>query len=146
MKVSALQVAFGFFKIKARADQLYAQWELFLIPMFGGFMFASLMMSYFLYWQAASRQVKILLGAAIFFQVVTLFLTFSRSALFAYLIANVIWFYFVFRKKETRQNARSLLILVVGSLLLTVLLFFPMLRDRGGVINYNEVSQCSDQG
>ncbi len=113
---------------------------------FGGFMFVATMMGYYLFWQSEERRMKILYGSAIFFQMIALVLSFSRAALFAFALANLVWFCCCFWARTTRQKSRTNLLFVLAIILFSAALFLPMLKDRGGVVNYNRVSRDSDNG
>jgi O-antigen ligase len=104
---------------------------------FGGFLFVSLLMTQFLF----LKEKKKLLAVAIFFQIFTLFLTFSRAAILAYLMGSALLFFYS-RKLEWKSLAK-----VIGfSLVFSLFFLLPALQDRGGIFNYNATVQSSDQG
>lgn len=116
----------------------------FLHPnVFGGFMLMAPLITYHLFTLTEERWKRGLFCAAIFFQIFTLFLTFSRAALIGFLLATLVWLFF--RRKE-KPIVKSVGLIFVLSCTLSLFLLLPALQDRGGVINYNQVAQVSDQG
>ncbi len=87
------------------------------------------------------NEKKKLLAVALFFQIFTLVLTFSRAALLAYFMGSALLFFYS-RKSEWKPLAK-----VIGlSLVFSALFLLPALQDRGGIFNYNATVQSSDQG
>lgn len=76
-------------------------------------------------------------------QLMALATTYSRSALFAYLLATLI--YVSWNRLRNRQAIRSTLFLVCISGMLTATLFSEQYLHRGGVVNYTNTSRQSDQ-
>jgi hypothetical protein len=100
----------------------------------GGMMVFGLLMTYYLY-ECARK--KIGWAVAIFVQLFCLFVTYSRSALYALVATTVLW--------ALCQKKLSLLFLVVGSgFAVCVALLYPQLFERGGVISYTVLAQVSD--
>jgi len=106
----------------------------------GGFLAMSLIMTYDLFRKNKSR---FLVGAAIALQIFVLFLTFSRAALFAWAGGSILWFLLAGLRKE---RALALGFTVILAAAVSLVLLLPALTARGGVVNYNEVAQDSDQG
>lgn len=114
---------------------------------FGGFIAATVPLTYCLFWQSKIFFTKLVYGVAIFLQVFALFLSFSRAALLAWVIMSGCWLFFCVRKKIVEgKNITTLLIVVVVSALLCLGLLFPALKERGGIVNYNTLVKESDQG
>jgi len=103
----------------------------------GGFLAMTLLASYPVFMR------KRWVGIGIIFQVFALFLTYSRAALFAWIGASLIWFFLAWKRKE---KVGSLFFTVVSAIGLSLILLYPQLVQRGGVVNYNAVAQGSDQG
>jgi len=106
---------------------------------FGGFLFCSLLNTFYLYF--TSNHKKILLFGIVL-QIPALILSFSRSALIAFCITTILWFFFQFRyrRKAVLQLACTLLTLAT----LCLFLFYPQLSARGGIFNYNKLVQGAD--
>jgi O-antigen ligase len=101
----------------------------------GGFLVFSLIASYFLF--GKMRRV----GYAIALQIFTLFLTFSRAAIYGWLIASAVWFLLAY----FRQEKPFKLLWVLGfSSILSLLLLYPQLVERGGIFSYTEIARASD--
>ncbi len=101
----------------------------------GGFLVFSLLMTCYLY-EISDR--KGWLAAAVMLQLITLFMTYSRSALFAFLGAILLgWFL----QKRITTLWKPLVVGIASAMLL----FFPQLFYRGGIVSYNEGVLKSDQ-
>lgn len=105
----------------------------------GGLLACSLLITYAL--RLRAKRARWLLGLAIPLQIFTLFITYSRSALFAWMIGTVLWFLWA-----RRENVRALAIQIVVSALLCFVLLYPQLVQRGGIVNYSGGAVASDQG
>ena len=104
----------------------------------GGFIVFSLLMTYYLYGLAKRRTF---LSMAILVQTFVLFITYSRSAIFAAFLTTLIWLAFTtWREKKLT----SLLWVSAGSCLLSLGLLYPQIFHRGGIVSYTVVSQRSD--
>ncbi len=104
----------------------------------GGFMIFGLLMTYYIYGLSKKRG---LLAIAILLQMFCLFITYSRSALYAAGFATLVWIVFTsWREKKFH----SLFWVAGGSFLLCVGLLYPQLFQRGGVVSYSAVAQSSD--
>ncbi|MFI5333952.1 MAG: O-antigen ligase family protein, partial [Chlamydiales bacterium] len=110
---------------------------------FGGFLLMAIGCSYFLCAGVESMRKKVWLGVALFLQILTLCLTFSRAALIAWLIMTVCWCVFCQRMRVRWHLFAS----VIGAFLLAfVLLLYPAFKARGGLVNYNKIVKESDEG
>ncbi|MGH2611539.1 MAG: O-antigen ligase family protein [Rhabdochlamydiaceae bacterium] len=104
----------------------------------GGFLVFSLLMTCLLYEQSSRKKW---IGAAIVLQIITLFISYSRAALFAFIAAILLWLFLHYLQEKLFSKIWKPLTL---GFTLSLLLFFPQLFYRGGVISYNEVSLRSD--
>lgn len=96
----------------------------------GGFLFLSLLCTY------ALSQRRSLYLWAIPLQVFALFLSFSRSALFAWILATALWLFWNRRK--------SVGWVVAISFALSFALLHEQIIHRGGIVNYNGLAKNSD--
>ena len=101
----------------------------------GGFLVFSLLFSYILFLRIVRKKW---ISLAIFLQVVALFLTFSRAALYAWVMATALWFFFL------KLKEKKLVFLILASVAFCLILFYPQLSDRGGIFSYNETTRGSD--
>jgi O-antigen ligase len=106
--------------------------------MLGAFLVFSLMMTCYLYEQSAKRGW---IGAALFLQIVTLFTTYCRAAIFAFAGAILVWMVLSWLKEKRMCKACRPLVMGFA---VSVLLFYPQLFHRGGVVSYNELASKSD--
>jgi hypothetical protein len=110
--------------------------------MLGGFLIFSLLMTCYLYSLPTLSQIqKGWVGASLILQILTLFITFSRGAFFAFLAAIAVWFFLHYWKEK---KVFSLWKPILTGTALSFLLLFPQLFYRGGVVSYNEMSLRSD--
>ncbi len=105
----------------------------------GGFLVFSLLMTCYLF-EISERRKWI--SAALIVQLITLFTTYSRSALFAFAGAIVLWL-LLHLLQEKRLS--KVWIPVLSGIAVSILLFYPQLFHRGGMINYNSVAATSDE-
>jgi hypothetical protein len=104
----------------------------------GGFMVFGLLMTYYLYGLGKKRGW---LAVAILLQTFCLFITYSRSAIYAAGFATLLWIVFTsWREKKLH----SLLWVAAGSFLVCLTLLYPQLFERGGIVSYTVVTQQSD--
>jgi O-antigen ligase len=108
---------------------------------FGGFMALSLLFSYAMIEKFSSKKWLLVLPIQLF----ALFLSYSRSAIFAWLIATSLWFFMMWMKKETK-NLRLIAAVLTFSTAITLSLIGRQLSSRGGITNYNRSAQFSDFG
>jgi len=104
----------------------------------GGFMLFSLLMTYYLY-QLGNK--RLFLRISIFFQIFVLLITYSRSALYAWLMVTLLWIFFT-SLKERRLS--SLFWVVVPSFFLSLGCLYHQIFERGGVFTYNTLVKDSD--
>ncbi|MEI6242176.1 MAG: O-antigen ligase family protein [Chlamydiota bacterium] len=107
---------------------------------FGGFLFVSLMVTSYFY--VTYPKKKLFFQIVLFLQTLALFTTFSRSALFAWLISLSLFVILICWKKKTFPS--SLLKTALCALLLSLILFGEQWWDRGGFLNYNRIVQKTD--
>lgn len=105
----------------------------------GGVMVFGLLMTYYLYGLGRKRGY---LSVSILIQLFSLFITYSRSALYAWLIASFFW---IFLTSIKEKKIHSLFWVVLGSFLVCLGCFYPQIFERGGVISYNTVAKNSDE-
>jgi len=118
---------------------------------FGGYLCISLFLSYYAFLTSENRFVRVLLLICIPVQILTLVLTFSRGAVFAWFIGSVAFFSLGFMKKTVltplvKKDFLKLILLVGIALLITLVLLFGYLKDRGGFVNINSLTNASDAG
>lgn len=101
----------------------------------GGFLVFSLLMTCYLY-EVSDRKGWI--TAALMLQIITLFMTYSRSALFAFIGAVLLGWLL---QKRVSTLWKPLLIGICSA----TLLLYPQLFYRGGVVSYNAEVLKSDQ-
>ncbi len=105
----------------------------------GAFLVFSLLMTSYLYETAAKKRW---IGAALVIQLITLFMTYSRAALFGFGGAAFLWLFLHYLKEKRISTVWKPWILGAA---VSVLLFYPQLFHRGGVVSYNAVAMHSDQ-
>jgi hypothetical protein len=105
----------------------------------GGILVFGLCMSYYLYRQNSQRRV--LLGGVIGIQILALFITYSRSALYMWIAVTSLWILVI---SLNEKKFTSLSWVVSGFFLLGIGIFYPQLFERGGIVSYTAVSQVSD--
>ena len=114
----------------------------------GGFLFCSIMASFYLFMKSESKFRLVLLINIIFLQIFTLYIVFSRSAILALVFAMLIWGFLQLKREKMRSPAfRRFLILasaIIISGLLGIGIFYSQLAARGGIINYNAVTTYAD--
>lgn len=105
----------------------------------GGFLVFSIFMSLYLYERSSKKGW---IAVALFLQVITLFITYSRAALFALMGGLVIWMILhVIKEKKMPSVWKPA---ALGAIL-SLLLFYPQLLHRGGLFSYNQSAVESDQ-
>ncbi len=104
----------------------------------GTFLVFSLLMTSYLY---ETVDKKRWVGAALVVQLITLFMTYSRAALFGFGGAALLWLVLHYLKEKRISTLWKPWMLGAS---VSVLLFFPQLFHRGGVITYNTVAMHSD--
>ncbi len=113
---------------------------------FGAFLFFSLLASFYFLFFSKNHLVKKGIVFFMFFQVFTLFLSFSRAAIFAlalsfsFFLLYTLWKGSFLEKKAVKKGA--LLLFLAASLSLGLL--FQQYEQRGGVVSYNKGVAGSD--
>jgi hypothetical protein len=116
----------------------------------GGFLFCSVLASYYLCIQVAGKFKRLLLLVGIALQFFALYLSFSRSAMLALFLSTLLWCFLqlrnLFHKGGSLEFKRlaTLAITVCSSALVCLVLLYPQLKARGGVVNYNTAAQEAD--
>jgi len=112
----------------------------------GGFLALSLLTSCALFMRA--KKWRLFLGLTLPFQFFAMCTTFSRSALFGWALATLVWFGLIFYKNGIKDRATRLLaLLVVLSVTISTFLLYDQFVQRGGVVNYSQtLAKGSDQG
>jgi O-antigen ligase/polysaccharide polymerase Wzy-like membrane protein len=100
----------------------------------GGVMVFGLIMTYYLYEMARK---KVGWALALLVQLFCLFVTYSRSALYALVVVTLFWAF-------CQKRLSSLLWVVGAGFCLCTALLYPQLFERGGVVSYTAVAQVSD--
>jgi hypothetical protein len=136
-----------FDQIAGRELLLYRASGTFSHPnILGGFLFCSLFASFYLFMKAESQ--KILLSCFVFMQMFTLYISYSRSAIIAFLLVIFVWGFLQMRYSGFRSPAFLKFSILAASLLLSALLciflFYSQLTARGGILNYNAVVNYAD--
>ncbi len=110
----------------------------------GGFLVLSILSTYALIMQA--KKGRFWLAMTLPFQFFAMSLTFSRSAIFGWVLASLIWFGILFYKHGLQHKTiRFLAILMACSAVLTFGLLYQQILNRGGIVNYNAFVKGSDQ-
>jgi len=111
----------------------------------GGFLFFSIFFSYLLYFEAKNRLFRLFACIALFMQISTLCLTYSRSAIIAWMLASSCFFLSIFLwQKEAKDKAQRLLLSLLCFGCVCFALLYPQFVDRGGIVNYNNLVQGAD--
>jgi O-antigen ligase len=110
---------------------------------FGGFMLVSLLATYALILQA--KKNRWILGLTIPIQLFALSLSYSRSALFAWILSTIIWFALILYQRGLKDRTiRFIGIAVTLAFIFVGAALFTLYAHRGGVLNYNAVAKQSD--
>lgn len=102
----------------------------------GGLLAVSLLITSHLF--SENRSWRLFLAPCYLLQLFALATTYSRAAIFAYLLGTIIWFFSTTKKREC-----ALLILVSGALIGS--LFSEQYLHRGGIVNYTPTARGSDE-
>lgn len=112
---------------------------------FGGFLFCGILSSFYLYFaEEAARRRKVFLSSIVF-QLAILLLTFSRAALIALLGAIIFWFIFSAMRFKNTKSIKRLTLMLAATFLFCLALFYQPIAARGGMINYNKITQGADE-
>lgn len=113
----------------------------------GGYLSFGIVTTFYLLHISQSKLAERLLSTAIVVQFMAMSVTFSRGGLFSCTLSTLLFIgLLAASKKVPRQKIIRLLKVLSLSLALSVALFYPQYLQRGGVINYSELSQLSDVG
>jgi O-antigen ligase len=128
---------------------LYRVTGLFSHPnVFGGFLFFSLFNASYLYVIHQEKWTKWLLTPLIFLHFLALSISFCRAAMIACIIGTIIWTviqYFWMEDFLYRKEIKKVLLLFFVSSVICLAFFHQQFFNRGGIINYNQVVQSSDE-
>jgi len=118
---------------------------------FAGFLVLTLLVSNYCFATARKKWQRVAITFLILIQIITLYLTFSRAGIFAYILGSCIWFGLALFKKgkplyEKKRPIIFLASFIAASFLLSFMVLLPLLTSRGGFINYNTLVQQSDAG
>jgi O-antigen ligase len=117
---------------------------------FGAYMFFSCLLSYYLLIVSRETKKRVLISIVIFFQILGIFLSFSRVAICAWIIATFVWFVGLFIMKLKRKDRavveywariKTLIKITVSSLVISLVLFYPQYLERTGVVSYGTSNQ-----
>ena len=146
-----------FFDKSPSCESLYRASGTFTHPnILGGFLFCSLLASFYLFMKAIPRSGYksrlVFLTLTIFLQVFTLYIAFSRSAILALVLAVLIWGFLQCKGIIKNKSFRSLTFYrfailasaILSSAVICIAMFYPQLIARGGIINYNAVTTYAD--
>lgn len=141
------------FGLKLDLNYLFRVSGTFLHPnILGGFLFFAIMASYYLYKDAPGKMRRLSLQLMILLQFLTLYLSFSRSAVLALIVTTFLWCFLQLKHLTKTSGARSpafkRLALLGGtvfcSVIVGIVLLYPQIKGRGGILNYNSVSKGAD--
>ncbi len=112
----------------------------------GGFLFFALLTTFYLLIRETKKFKQLLFSGALLIQVAALMLTVSRSALFGYLLSMSLLVVLLLRMRAIPVKkicffCSPILISLVASLIL----FYPQIKAKGGLINYNTLAYTCDQ-
>lgn len=113
----------------------------------GGYLLFSTFCTYALYLVSKFKRKTLLFGLVLFWQVFAMILTFSRAALFGWIIGSGVWLIaFLLSKNHKANRIRfwKLVSITVSCLLLGMSLVYPQIKVRGGVVGESSLSQQSD--
>lgn len=141
------------FGLKLDLNYLFRVSGTFLHPnILGGFLFFAIMASYYLYRDVSGKLKRFSLQVMILLQFFTLYLSFSRSAVLALVVATFLWCFLQLKHLRKNSGIRSpafkRLALLGGtvfcSVVVGIVLLYPQIKGRGGILNYNSVSKNAD--
>ena len=117
----------------------------------GGFLFCSLMASYYLCMKETSALKRSFLLGMILLQIFTLYIAYSRSAILALTLSTLIWCLLQFKEIASRHGLHFAAFKKVGLIGATVLagaaiglsLFYSQITARGGIVNSIAMTQVA---
>lgn len=111
----------------------------------GGVLVFTIFCTYALFSSCRFKGSAFLFPAVLFLQIFTLLTTYSRSAIFAWVIGSILWFISQKRhRKEIGSRVKLLACLTILFLGACVVLFYPQIKSRGGLLNYSVLAKASD--
>jgi O-antigen ligase len=130
-------------------DLFRAQGTLPHTNILGGLLTTSLLLTPILLHNCRQNRSKMGISIGFLLQATALILTFSRSALFGWLLGSTVFFLILLRHRQVLSGgtvlARQLLCLVLSTLLINGLLFYGPLRQRGGIIGTSVLATSSNE-
>lgn len=135
----------GLFGLKLDMNYLFRVSGTFLHPnILGGFLFFAILAAYYLYGTIASKWKRIGLQLLILLQFFTLYLSFSRSAILALAVSTLLWCALQWKHSVSFKKLAILGGTVICGMVVGIVLLYPQIKARGGLINYNSVSKNAD--
>lgn len=114
----------------------------------GGFILCALMSCFYLFMKEESKFKRVIVLVAIPLHVFTFYIAYSRSAMIALAFSTLIWCALQCRALTERGFALKrfvvLSITMIATCLLGISLFYSQMTARGGIFNYNTVTQQAD--
>lgn len=115
---------------------------------FGAFLVFGLSLTSYMFFVSRETWKRYLLGLFVLPQTFTLFMTFSRTAVFGWLFICLIFIIVskykkIFQAKEEKRTQKMLVAIWICSALLSLLLFYPQYLERSGVVSYGTTNEQS---
>ena len=107
----------------------------------GGFLLMSILATYAFIMQA--KKYRWLLAAAFPPQLFAMSVTYSRSALFAWMLSTLVWLGMIGYQKGIKTVRYFALFIALSFVIITAALF-NQYQHRGGIVNYNALAKASD--
>lgn len=113
----------------------------------GGFLFFCSPIAFYFAYYVRKIYLEVFFALLIFFNFFALSLTFSRAAIFAYLLMTSLWFLIFFTRIERTEadtkKLKRLATYTAATIFICFLLFYSQYTERGGVFSYNNFVQVS---
>jgi O-antigen ligase len=138
------------FPSQPSVDYLYRASGTFSHPnILGGFVFCSLMASYYLFMSEKNKIRRSFVLGMLPLQIFTLYIAYSRSALLALAFSTLFWCFLQYKKivAERQLDFKKIITLLTAIVILGsagIGVFYSQLSARGGILNYNSVTQYAD--
>lgn len=130
---------------------------------YGGFLFVSVIFSYYLFLVSRETWKRFLMGFIIFLEIFGLFISFSRIALLAWILGSIVFFLllFIMKQKDQKltigqqmlksQNSRQgnlkvekiLILIIAGSTIICSILFYEQILERGWIVSRGTTNKVS---
>jgi hypothetical protein len=107
----------------------------------GGILVIGLLFTTMLLWRHPKQRKW--LAPAYFLQLSALGTTYSRSAIFAYILGTALWFFWM-RNRSLRSSLRIPFLIFLSSLIVGGFFFWEQYLYRGGIVNYPAFTAASD--